>query len=172
MSDSSRPRGLQPTRLLRPWDFPGKSTGVQRTLKVGLLFQLESFLQIRQLSLEGALPIFVPEDSARSPVHGHLWRFSLRNLEQSFHGENYLPRMEADLLHVDIRPLLTAFRLVCKTGRGGGFWSVRGRGHSCAAELKNFWAVTVINIIILTWHQYLVYICAYSREFKKVYYVL
>ena len=28
MSDSSRPRGLQPTRLLRPWDFPSKSTGV------------------------------------------------------------------------------------------------------------------------------------------------
>ena len=26
--DSSRPHGLQPTRLLRPWDFPGKSTGV------------------------------------------------------------------------------------------------------------------------------------------------
>ena len=28
MSDSLRPRGLQPTRLLCPWDFPGKSTGV------------------------------------------------------------------------------------------------------------------------------------------------
>ena len=28
MSDSSRPHGRQPTRLLRPWDFPGKSTGV------------------------------------------------------------------------------------------------------------------------------------------------
>ena len=27
MSDSSQPHGLQPTRLLRPWDFPGKSTG-------------------------------------------------------------------------------------------------------------------------------------------------
>ena len=26
--DSSRPHGLQPTRLLHPWDFPGKSTGV------------------------------------------------------------------------------------------------------------------------------------------------
>ena len=25
---SSRPHGLQPTRLLRPWDFPSKSTGV------------------------------------------------------------------------------------------------------------------------------------------------
>ena len=26
--DSSWPHGLQPSRLLRPWDFPGKSTGV------------------------------------------------------------------------------------------------------------------------------------------------
>ena len=26
--DSSQPHGLQPTRLLCPWDFPGKSTGV------------------------------------------------------------------------------------------------------------------------------------------------
>ena len=26
--DSSWPHGLQPTRLLSPWDFPGKSTGV------------------------------------------------------------------------------------------------------------------------------------------------
>ena len=28
LSDSEQPHGLQPTRLLRPWDFPGKSTGV------------------------------------------------------------------------------------------------------------------------------------------------
>ena len=28
VSDSYRPHRLQPTRLLRPWDFPGKSTGV------------------------------------------------------------------------------------------------------------------------------------------------
>ena len=28
VSDSQRPHGLQPTRLLRPWDFPSKSTGV------------------------------------------------------------------------------------------------------------------------------------------------
>ena len=25
---TQRPHGLQPTRLLRPWDFPGKGTGV------------------------------------------------------------------------------------------------------------------------------------------------
>ena len=28
MSHSSKPHGLQPTMLLCPWDFPGKSTGV------------------------------------------------------------------------------------------------------------------------------------------------
>ena len=28
VSNPKRPHGLQPTRLLRPWDFPGKSTGV------------------------------------------------------------------------------------------------------------------------------------------------
>ena len=28
MPDSLWPRGLQPTRLLCPWDFPGKNTGV------------------------------------------------------------------------------------------------------------------------------------------------
>ena len=28
VSNSSGPHGLQPTRLLHPWDFPGKSTGV------------------------------------------------------------------------------------------------------------------------------------------------
>ena len=28
VSDFQRPHGLQPTRLLLPWDFPGKSTGV------------------------------------------------------------------------------------------------------------------------------------------------
>ena len=28
MSDSVRPHRLQPTRLRRPWDSPGKNTGV------------------------------------------------------------------------------------------------------------------------------------------------
>ena len=29
MSDPQRPHELQPSRLLHPWDFPGKSTGVR-----------------------------------------------------------------------------------------------------------------------------------------------
>ena len=30
MSDSVRPHRRQPTRLLHPWDSPGKNTGVRR----------------------------------------------------------------------------------------------------------------------------------------------
>ena len=42
VSDSSQPHGLQPTRLLCPWDFLGKSTGVwcpSILLKSGQYFQ-------------------------------------------------------------------------------------------------------------------------------------
>ena len=54
MPDSSGPHGLQPTRLLRPWDFPGKSTGVgcQCLLRTLLLhyhncvFQFSSVAQL------------------------------------------------------------------------------------------------------------------------------
>ena len=48
VSDSSWPQGLQPTRLLRPWDSPGKSTGVG----CHLLQDTVSFLKV----LSGLLP--------------------------------------------------------------------------------------------------------------------
>ena len=41
VSDPQRPHGLQPTRLLCPWDFPGKSTGVGYHCKMRLHYDLE-----------------------------------------------------------------------------------------------------------------------------------
>ena len=41
VSDFLQPHGLQPTRLFRPWDFPGKSTGV------GCHFLLQGISQSR-----------------------------------------------------------------------------------------------------------------------------
>ena len=42
VSDPQWPLGLQPSRLLRPWDFPGKSTGVgcHCLLRIILLYVL------------------------------------------------------------------------------------------------------------------------------------
>ena len=63
VSDSLRPHGLQPTRLLRPWDFPGKSTGVGFHLLLQGIFLTQGsnpgFLHCRQmlyhLSHQGSL---------------------------------------------------------------------------------------------------------------------
>ena len=55
VSDSSRPHGLQPTRLLRPWDFPGKSTrvGCHCLLCLGriLMTKLDRILKSRDITL-------------------------------------------------------------------------------------------------------------------------
>ena len=58
MSDSLRPRGLQPTRLLRPWDPPGKNTGV------GCHFLLQE-----RVTAESRSPI-----RAGPPLPVSLWR--------------------------------------------------------------------------------------------------
>ena len=53
MSDSLRPHGLQPIRLLRPWDFPGKSTGLgchcllRKSSLLLLLLLLSRFSHVR-----------------------------------------------------------------------------------------------------------------------------
>ena len=46
VSDSLRPPGLQPTRLLHPWDFPGKNTGV------GCHFFLQGIFPTQGLNLD------------------------------------------------------------------------------------------------------------------------
>ena len=63
VSNSSQPHGLQPTRLLRPWDFPGKSTGVGCHCLLGLPSLLvPQFKLLCFLTWMSALPVsnFVP----------------------------------------------------------------------------------------------------------------
>ena len=52
-SDSVRPHRQQPTRLLRPWDFPDKSTGVGCHCLLPLLARdVDFFLPSQRCSLE------------------------------------------------------------------------------------------------------------------------
>ena len=62
MSNSWRPHGLQPTRLLCPWDFPGKSTGVgcHCLLHRGLLGCLHFFSFFLYSVLWQWFPLFCP----------------------------------------------------------------------------------------------------------------
>ena len=66
MPDSLRPDGLQPTRLLCPWDFPGKETGVGCHFLLQGIFPTQGsnpgLLHCRQilywLSYKGSLLLF------------------------------------------------------------------------------------------------------------------
>ena len=63
MSDSLRPHGLQPTRLLCPWDFPDKGTGVGCHCLLQYSYIVKSLSRVRLCDpMEGNLP--------RSAVHG------------------------------------------------------------------------------------------------------
>ena len=105
MSDSSRPHGLQPTRLLRPWDFPGKSTGVGchclRRFKALLLLLLSRFSRVRlcatpdgdnglsSTGIQGQLEMGSCGQSIQSRLwfpSGHVWMW------ESDYKESWVPK--------------------------------------------------------------------------------
>ena len=53
MFDSLQPHGLQPTRLLCPWDFPGKSTGAGCHFQVQGIFLTQGSSRISRVSCIG-----------------------------------------------------------------------------------------------------------------------
>ena len=71
MSDCSRPHGLQPTRLLCPWDFPGTSTGVgchrnDPQMKGSCMtspYSVCTNITCVQLSVKNSVAVFVPSPS-------------------------------------------------------------------------------------------------------------
>ena len=72
MSDPERPHGLQPTRLLCPWDFPGKSTGVgcHCLLRYITIASINSINRVISKYLSQELPLYVAQhiSSSASPV--------------------------------------------------------------------------------------------------------
>ena len=80
LSDFCDPCGLQPTRFLCPWDYPGKNTGVGcHFLLLGilppqglnlhlLLWQADSLLPSHLGSLSGPLDVFVSLSSQGESV--------------------------------------------------------------------------------------------------------
>ena len=62
VSDSSRPHGLQPSRLLHSWDFPGKSTGVGWHCLLLAQFIFPDFTRVRANSLQSCSTLCNPKD--------------------------------------------------------------------------------------------------------------
>ena len=86
MSDSVRPHGLQPTRLLRPRDSPGKNTGVGCHFLLQCM-KVESESEVTQscLTLSDPVDCSLPGSSIRGIVRATVleWgaiAFSFSNL--------------------------------------------------------------------------------------------
>ena len=79
LSDSSLPQGLQPSRLLCPWDFPGKNTGVGCYFFLQGIFPTQDQTHVTCVSCTGrgfftTVPPGKPAPTARlahSPWEGH-----------------------------------------------------------------------------------------------------
>ena len=104
MSDSSRPHGLQPTRLLHPWDFPGKSTGVGCHCLLQCM-QVKSESEVTQscLTLSDPMDCSLPGSS----IHGICQARVLEWMPSSspFNSTNKRPQ---PMLFADYRPTLTS----------------------------------------------------------------
>ena len=70
MSDSLGPYGLQPARLLCPWDSPGKNTGVRRHALLQRIFQTQGSnpYLLRLLHWQVASLPLVPPGKSRSTI--------------------------------------------------------------------------------------------------------
>ena len=58
VSDSVQPHGLQPTRLIRPWDSPCKNTGVGMCVYI-LYTYLYIYIIYKQTNEIKSMPLFV-----------------------------------------------------------------------------------------------------------------
>ena len=132
VSDPQRPHGLQPTRLLRPWDFPGRSTGVgcHCLLQLRMLMTHKPFIcpHFLTLDLRGAvvclaaqlyLTLCYPMDCSPpgSSVHGDS---SGRNtgaevqspcINYFCKGASQFSLMEWEIASPESRPLYSCFQL-------------------------------------------------------------
>ena len=93
MSDCVRPHGLQPTRLLRPWDSPGKNTGVGCHFLLQCM-KVDSESEVSQscLTLSDPIDCSLPSSSIHGIFHATVleWgaiAFSQRALESALNEE-------------------------------------------------------------------------------------
>ena len=74
VSDSLRPHGLQPIRLLHPWDFPGESTGVGcHCLPHQLVFISEVWENIDMLMLNSGKESPTMQETQETRVQSMGW---------------------------------------------------------------------------------------------------
>ena len=87
MADSLWPRGLQPTSLLCPWDFPGKNTGADCHFLCQGIFPTQGSNPslMRLLNLRQILYHWASEDSClENPMDRGTWQATVHGVAKSW----------------------------------------------------------------------------------------
>ena len=106
MSDSVRPHGLQPTRLLSPWDSPGKSTGV------GCHYLLQYMKVESESEVAQSCPTLCDPMNCSTPglpVHHQLPKFTQTHVHQIVMPSSHLILCRPLLLLPQIPPSIRVF---------------------------------------------------------------
>ena len=151
MSDSVRPHRRQPTRLPRPWDSPGKNTGV------GCHFLLQCIKVKSEREVTQSCP--TPSDPMDCSPLGltylnWLFRTISQVLESSLCASPFSPSFPASprLLHLLTRPLYVTFHFQ------GIHWLIPTNHHSSFSlsfdcKLREGWdQASLLCCIPNTWH--------------------
>ena len=117
VSDSLWPCGLKPTRFLRPWDFPGKSTGVGCHFLLQRIFLPQGSnpgpLHYRQTLLQSALPGKSNEAEVNVFLESSYFFYDLANVDNLISGSSAFSKSSLYiwklLVHIPLKPNLKDF---------------------------------------------------------------
>ena len=139
MSDSSRPYGLQPTRLLHPWDFPGKSIGVGcHCLLQCMKVKSESEVAQLCLTLHDPMDCSLPASS----IHGIFQARVLEWVAIAFSMINLDSVLLIKIKDVTLQTKVRAVKAIGFSSTHVWMWEL---GHKEGWALKNwcFWIVVL-----------------------------
>ena len=102
VSDSSKPHGLQPTRLLHPWHFPGKSTGVGCHCLLRDLIELTPKKDVLFIIGNWNAKVGTKEFGLECTEWGRAKANRVLPRERAGHSKHPLLTMQKKILHKDI----------------------------------------------------------------------
>ena len=142
VSDSSRRHGLQPTRLLHQWDFPGKSTGVGCH---GLLREWGADVII--IAIKSAMNTMHLNHPETMPSPPGLWKNCLPQNQSLMPKRLETTEMKQELDPVNILPLPVCSIRLCEKRALQRYWKTRGYWK---IPLERYWKTRALFPKILS----------------------
>ena len=153
MSDSVQPHRRQPTRLLRPWDSPGKNTGVGCHFKIlvaTLAFGINSGAYVAEIIRGGIMSVDKGQfEAGRSLGFGYVRTMAFIIIPQAF--KTVLPALANEFIVLIKETSVSGYVGLQELTKGGDI--IRSRTYSAFMPLI---AVAIIYLVIVMFFSWLV----------------